>query len=97
MYAIRSYYADFNGILFDELILVAAAVPDMSHRLFFYLCQTIEELVITSYSIHYTKLYEFQGVFLPARHDLRPDGFAAHWRVSRFAAQGAERLRNNFV
>jgi len=35
----------------------------------------------------------FQGVFLPARHDLRPDGFAAHWRVSRFAAQGAERLK----
>jgi len=34
----------------------------------------------------------FQGVFLPARHDLNPGGFAAQWRVSQFAAQGAESL-----
>ncbi|MBI2754198.1 MAG: cell envelope integrity protein CreD [Betaproteobacteria bacterium] len=34
----------------------------------------------------------FQGVFLPARHELGPDGFTARWQVSRFAAQGAERL-----
>jgi inner membrane protein len=34
----------------------------------------------------------FQGVFLPARHELAPDGFTAHWQVSRYAAQGAERL-----
>ncbi|MGH8673707.1 MAG: cell envelope integrity protein CreD, partial [Burkholderiales bacterium] len=34
----------------------------------------------------------FQGVFLPARHELSPEGFAAHWQVSRYAAQGGERL-----
>jgi inner membrane protein len=34
----------------------------------------------------------FQGVFLPARHELGPDGFSAHWQISRHAAQGAERL-----
>lgn len=34
----------------------------------------------------------FQGVFLPERQQLRADGFEAAWRVSRFAAQGAERL-----
>ena len=34
----------------------------------------------------------FQGVFLPARHELRAKGFDAQWRVSWYAAQGAERL-----
>ena len=34
----------------------------------------------------------FQGVFLPARHELSSDGFTAHWQVSRYAAQGGERL-----
>ena len=34
----------------------------------------------------------FQGVFLPARHELSADGFTAHWQVSRYAAQGGERL-----
>jgi inner membrane protein len=34
----------------------------------------------------------FQGVFLPARSELRDDGFSAHWQVSWYAAQGAERL-----
>ncbi|OGA08265.1 MAG: hypothetical protein A3D95_08075 [Betaproteobacteria bacterium RIFCSPHIGHO2_12_FULL_69_13] len=34
----------------------------------------------------------FRGVFLPARHELGPDGFTARWQVSRYAAQGAERL-----
>jgi len=34
----------------------------------------------------------FQGVFLPASHDLAADGFTARWKVSRYAAQGAERL-----
>lgn len=34
----------------------------------------------------------FQGVFLPARHELGAAGFSAHWQVSRYAAQGAERL-----
>jgi inner membrane protein len=34
----------------------------------------------------------FQGVFLPARSELRGDGFSAHWQVSWYAAQGAERL-----
>jgi inner membrane protein len=31
-------------------------------------------------------------VFLPASHDLAGDGFTARWQVSRYAAQGAERL-----
>jgi inner membrane protein len=34
----------------------------------------------------------FQGVFLPAKSELRADGFSAHWQVSWYAAQGAERL-----
>jgi inner membrane protein len=34
----------------------------------------------------------FQGVFLPAKHEIAADGFHAQWRVSRYAAQGAERL-----
>ena len=36
----------------------------------------------------------FQGVFLPARHELSADGFSAHWQVSWYAAQGAERLKS---
>jgi inner membrane protein len=32
----------------------------------------------------------FQGRFLPAKHELRADGFTASWKISRFAAQGAE-------
>ena len=31
----------------------------------------------------------FQGRFLPARHEIRPDGFTAEWKISRFAAQSA--------
>jgi len=31
----------------------------------------------------------FQGRFLPASHDIRPDGFTASWKVSRLAAQSA--------
>jgi len=34
----------------------------------------------------------FQGVFLPAKSELRADGFSAQWQVSWYAAQGAERL-----
>ena len=34
----------------------------------------------------------FQGVFLPARHELAPGGFSARWQISRYAAQGDERL-----
>ena len=34
----------------------------------------------------------FQGVFLPAKHELGKDGFTAAWQVSRYAAQGGERL-----
>jgi inner membrane protein len=34
----------------------------------------------------------FQGVFLPAKSELRDDGFSAQWQVSWYAAQGAERL-----
>ncbi|HEY1290649.1 MAG TPA: cell envelope integrity protein CreD [Burkholderiales bacterium] len=29
----------------------------------------------------------FQGRFLPARHEIGPDGFTAEWKVSRFAGQ----------
>lgn len=36
----------------------------------------------------------FQGAFLPARHELRSDGFGAHWQVSWYAAQGVERLKS---
>jgi inner membrane protein len=32
----------------------------------------------------------FQGRFLPAKHEIGPDGFTAAWKVSRFAAQGAK-------
>ena len=31
----------------------------------------------------------FQGRFLPASHQIRPEGFSAAWKVSRLAAQGA--------
>jgi inner membrane protein len=34
----------------------------------------------------------FQGVYLPAKHALGADGFSATWQVSRYAAQGGERL-----
>ncbi len=33
-----------------------------------------------------------QGVYLPAKHTLGADGFTANWQVSRYAAQGGERL-----
>ncbi len=35
----------------------------------------------------------FQGQFLPSAHEVGDSGFKARWRVSRYAAQGAERLR----
>ncbi|MSQ53805.1 MAG: cell envelope integrity protein CreD [Betaproteobacteria bacterium] len=35
----------------------------------------------------------FQGQFLPSSHEIGETGFKARWRVSRYAAQGAERLR----
>jgi len=31
-----------------------------------------------------------EGRFLPAKHQIGPDGFSAAWKVSRFAAQGAK-------
>jgi len=31
----------------------------------------------------------FQGRFLPAKHEIGPQGFTASWKVSRLAAQGA--------
>ena len=34
----------------------------------------------------------FQGVFLPAKSERLDNGFSAEWQVSRYAAQGAERL-----
>jgi inner membrane protein len=39
----------------------------------------------------------FLGRFLPARHEIGPDGFTATWRISRFAAQGSEQLAVSFV
>jgi len=39
----------------------------------------------------------FQGQFLPLRHEIGPDGFAATWKVSRYAAQGKEELAVSFV
>jgi inner membrane protein len=35
----------------------------------------------------------FFGPFLPVSHDIRADGFTASWKVSQYAAQGANRLR----
>ena len=35
----------------------------------------------------------FQGQFLPSSHEIGGAGFVARWKVSRYAAQGAERLR----
>jgi inner membrane protein len=32
----------------------------------------------------------FQGRYLPARHEIDASGFSANWKVSRFAAAGAE-------
>ena len=32
----------------------------------------------------------FQGRYLPARHDITASGFTAQWKVSRYAAAGAE-------
>lgn len=34
----------------------------------------------------------FQGLFLPAKSERLDNGFSAEWQVSRYAAQGAERL-----
>ena len=59
MYAIRSYYV-FKG---EILAAVEAYVKQMEYPLLFSLRNTQnvikqEKVVITSYSIHYTKLYE---------------------------------------
>lgn len=35
----------------------------------------------------------FQGRYLPVRHDVRPDGFTASWKISRFAQGGTEAHR----
>ena len=34
----------------------------------------------------------FQGLFLPVKSERQDNGFSAEWQVSRYAAQGAERL-----
>jgi inner membrane protein len=39
----------------------------------------------------------FQGQFLPLRHEIRPDGFAAAWKISRYAAQEKEQLAVSFI
>jgi inner membrane protein len=39
----------------------------------------------------------FQGQFLPLRHEIGADGFSASWKISRYAAQGSERLAVSFV
>ena len=50
MYAIRSYYAGFRGKIIEDPRLYFEGVEGMR--------EVIAGLVITSYSIHYTKLYE---------------------------------------
>jgi inner membrane protein len=39
----------------------------------------------------------FQGQFLPLRHEIGPAGFTASWKISRYAAQGAEQLAVSFI
>jgi inner membrane protein len=39
----------------------------------------------------------FQGQFLPLRHEIGPQGFSAHWKMSRYAVQDKEQLFVSFV
>ena len=39
----------------------------------------------------------FQGQFLPLRHEIGPQGFSAHWKMSRYAVQDKEQLLVSFV
>jgi inner membrane protein len=39
----------------------------------------------------------FQGQFLPLRHEIGPQGFTAHWKMSRYAVQDKEQLYVSFV
>ena len=39
----------------------------------------------------------FQGQFLPLQHEIRPEGFAASWKVSRYAVQEKEQLAVSFI
>ena len=74
MYAIRSYYAPY-GLQMVPVIKVGSN-SKLSNRWFDLIDldagkvalgeKTIEEIVITSYSIHYTKLYEASMTVLPA-------------------------------
>ena len=52
MYAIRSYYVIFRGRDHLDRLKYSADVYRMP------IPYSLDELVITSYSIHYTKLYE---------------------------------------
>ena len=56
MYAIRSYYESFKvnadiKVLIDKIQLILPFADENSQKV-------LDGLVITSYSIHYTKLYE---------------------------------------
>jgi inner membrane protein len=39
----------------------------------------------------------FQGRFLPARHEIGPQGFTAVWQVSRFASRDAGQISVSFI
>jgi inner membrane protein len=39
----------------------------------------------------------FHGRFLPARHEIGPQAFAAEWRVSRFASRDAGQISVSFI
>ena len=60
MYAIRSYYASIISRIFASPRSVAFVQPSALSW-----AKIAPEIVITSYSIHYTKLYENSPVFVP--------------------------------
>ena len=67
MYAIRSYYGDFSYIILNDNELLEdeenSALPGFIDIISFRKIITDNEItvVITSYSIHYTKLYDKSG------------------------------------
>ena len=93
MYAIRSYYAAYgNTALMAERVAegvraagLAATLMNSIEVPMHQIIDEIEESVITSYSIHYTKLYEERGPeeVLPCAFVLsRKEG---SWRTSGMA------------
>ena len=72
MYAIRSYYGQYHirSLYFDDVYetalkdKVAGTDERCKYRVRIYnYNDSVIKFVITSYSIHYTKLYDFDGVF----------------------------------